>query len=105
MAIASAYARPTCGERLGGSAWAARSSPACLLAEQVVADLQAALGRELARLAGREQGQRDVGAVVNGLLLNAQQRSDLGVALAPAQQQRERRALVGERSSSRLIGA
>ena len=57
--------------------------------------LLAALGRQLARLAGSKHGQRGVGAVVNRALGDAQQRGDLGIALALAEQQRERCALVG----------
>jgi len=65
------------------------------LAEQVVADLLAPLGRELARLARRQHGQRGVGAVVYRTLADLQHRGYLGIGLALAQQQRQRRSLVG----------
>jgi hypothetical protein len=66
-----------------------------LLAEQVVADLLAALRGELARLPRREHGKGRMGAVMHRALLDAEQLGDLGVALAPAQEQRQRGVLVG----------
>ncbi len=66
-----------------------------LLAEEIVADLQAALGCELARLARGEQADGSVRTVVHGALGDAEQCSHFGVALVLAQQQRQRCALVG----------
>ena len=66
-----------------------------LLGEQVVADLDAPLGCQLARLARREHREGGVGSVVHCAFADAQQRSHLGVALVLTQQKRQRRALVG----------
>jgi hypothetical protein len=91
-----------------GASWAAISvgageigtgaqslSHARLLAEQVVADLDALRNGHAARLAWGEHGDRGVRAVVDGALADAEHRGDLGIALALAQQQCERRALIG----------
>ena len=53
-----------------------------------------ALGGQRARLRGREHGERAVGAVVRRPVEGRPAARDLGVALAPAEEQGERRALV-----------
>ena len=85
--------------RLGGAQSSVRvrrrSRDARLLAQQVVADLLALLGVDSSRAwRGASIAERGVRAVVHGLLGDAEQRGDVGVALALAQQQRERSALV-----------
>ncbi len=87
--------------QVGARRW---RSPRRLLAEQVLADLLALRGAQLARLARGEQRERGVRAVVHGALLDAEHRGDLGVALALAQQQREHRAQVGGELVQSLIG-
>ena len=74
---------------------ARRSATPSLLTEHVVADLRRGARRQLARQARREHGERRVRAVVHGALVDVEQRRHLRVALAAAQQQRQRGALVG----------
>ena len=64
------------------------------LAEQVVADLRALVRAQRPRLAGCEHREGRLGAVVDRPGWDLQQGRDLGVALALAEQQRQRSPLV-----------
>jgi hypothetical protein len=65
-----------------------------VLAQQVVGDLVAALGRQAGRLGGAKRGERVVRAAAHGGLVDFQQARELAVAPALAQQQVEHCPLV-----------